>query len=85
MANRRTSLRSEEGAELKRLYKDLESAIRKVNLVLRSGMASEAFINADHEVTRIIQRIKKIHSPIGPLKVRPKRTLGMERRIILLI
>ena len=74
MANRRTSLRSEEGAELKRLYKDLESAIRKVNLVLRkSGMASEAFINADHEVTRIFQRIKKIHSPIGPLKVRPKR------------
>jgi hypothetical protein len=29
MANRRTSLRLEEGAELKRLYKDLESAIRR--------------------------------------------------------
>jgi hypothetical protein len=65
MANRRTSFRPEEGAELK----DLESAI----VLRKSGMASEAFINANHEVTRIIQRIKKIHDLVGPLKVRPKR------------
>jgi hypothetical protein len=74
MANRRISLTPEEGAELKRLYEDLESATKRVNVVLRkSGMTSEAFINADHEVTRIIQRIKKIHDLLGPLKVRPKR------------
>jgi hypothetical protein len=65
MANQ-TSLSPEEGAKLKRLYEDLESAIRKVNVVLRkSGMTSEAFINADREVTRIIQRIRKIHGLVG--------------------
>jgi len=32
-------------------------------------MTSEAFVNADREVTRIIQRIKKIHDLVG----KPKR------------
>ncbi len=62
MTDRRTPLSPEEGEELKRLYKDLELATRRVNVVLRqSGMTSEAFASADREVTRIIQRIKKIH------------------------
>jgi len=66
MANRGTLLSPEEGAKLKRLYEDLESATKRVNVILRkSGMASEAFINADHEVTRIIQRIKKIQGLVG--------------------
>jgi hypothetical protein len=70
MASRRTLLSPEEGAELKRLYEELESATKRVNVVLRkSGMTSEAFVNADREVTRIIQRIKKIHGLVG----KPKR------------
>jgi hypothetical protein len=70
VASRRTSLSPEEGAELKRLYEELEPATKRVNVVLRkSGITSEAFVNADREVTRILQRIKKIHDLVG----KPKR------------
>ena len=52
-----TLLSPEGDAELKRLYADLAHASRRATAFLRtSGMTSAAFLSADREVTRIVNR-----------------------------
>ena len=61
MAQERTVISPQEGEELKRLYAALPAATAKANAALRaSGMTSEAFREADAEVSVIIRGIKKI-------------------------
>jgi hypothetical protein len=62
MAKPRPVIGPEEAAELKGLYKDLSVAATKINVVLQtSGMASQAFTEADRKLGAIVRRIKEIH------------------------